>query len=560
MNHRSWIFLVGLVMVSCSEQQEGKEGGEGASEPATDSADPSGDEVTWHQDVRPLVDQHCGSCHIEGGVAPFNFDNAAEAAALGPAIVSSVASRTMPPWPADEACRPIQDTQWLDADTMAIFAEWGTADFPVGDPATYVAPRVTEPEPVRDPDLVVLPVEAFRPDFDRTDDVLCNWGDHTFEEPTWVQAASLVSDIHEIVHHSTIYAVPETVWSDIDALDEAGHGPGFPCTGNTLKELPVQAIGGWVPGGEVKASSLSEDAAMLVPAGSRLVIEVHYSLTSAGPDTPTEDWSAVPLWILPEGVEPEWRIDRMVLHYGALDIPAGEETVVQEVEIRVPFEGLLVGSSAHMHALGTRLDTTLLRADGGEECLTRVHPWDPNWQRRYSWVDSLEVVSGDRFRLACTFDNSAENQPEINGIKGDPVDVGWGDGAADEMCIDFIDTAVPWSADASEGVCAGFSDCYAGCSDGEPACTATCMATAGEACLKCGMDAQLGGCSDPSCSDKLWGLWGCLGLCEDPNSDWYGCLMEECAAEYDDYFGCWQTAFEAGDCEDSLESCGGLTP
>jgi len=518
------------------------------------------DAVTWHRDIRPLVDRHCAQCHTEGGIGPFTFDDAGQAAALGPAIVQSVADRTMPPFGADEDCRSIVDSEWLDDATMQAFADWGAADFPVGDPATYVAPTLPEPVPARDADIMVLPAQGFQPDFGQADDYLCMWGDHTFDSPTWLQAAGAVPDVDEIVHHVIVYAVPQTAWHLIDALDAADPGPGFSCLGGTLAELPVLSIGGWVPGGEVDAGSLSEEAAILVPKDSRVLIEMHYNLASVGPDTPTEDYTAIPIWTLPEGTEPTWRIETLTLYDATLDIPAGAASVTEEIELRVPFEGLLVGSSPHMHQLATGLDTTLIRPDGSEECLTRIDPWDFDWQRSYVWTDPVEVTAEDRFRLACTYDNSADNQPVIDGVKGDPVDVGWGDGSADEMCIDFLTTAVLWDADASEGVCAGFGDCYEGCADGDPGCAATCMARAGESCLACGMEAQLDGCGGTVCAEELRELGRCQLRCDDPYSDWYGCLVDNCTTEYDAYYACWQPAFEAGACDEALRSCGGLTP
>ena len=37
--------------------------------------------------------------------------------------------------------------------------------------------------------------------------------------------------------------------------------------------------------------------------------------------------------------------------------------------------------------------------------------------------------------MGCTWDNSASNQPIIDGVAKEPVDVAWGEGTSDEMCL-----------------------------------------------------------------------------------------------------------------------------
>ena len=37
--------------------------------------------------------------------------------------------------------------------------------------------------------------------------------------------------------------------------------------------------------------------------------------------------------------------------------------------------------------------------------------------------------------MGCTWDNSASNQPIVDGEVKEPVDVAWGAGTSDEMCL-----------------------------------------------------------------------------------------------------------------------------
>jgi hypothetical protein len=41
-------------------------------------------------------------------------------------------------------------------------------------------------------------------------------------------------------------------------------------------------------------------------------------------------------------------------------------------------------------------------------------------------------------QLTCEYDNSAANQPVIDGVQQPPKDVAWGEGTADEMCLNYF--------------------------------------------------------------------------------------------------------------------------
>jgi hypothetical protein len=42
---------------------------------------------------------------------------------------------------------------------------------------------------------------------------------------------------------------------------------------------------------------------------------------------------------------------------------------------------------------------------------------------------------GDSLSLECHWDNSASNQPIVNGVRQAPIDLNWGEGTNDEMCL-----------------------------------------------------------------------------------------------------------------------------
>src|SRR5258708_33236480 len=53
---------------------------------------------TYNEDVAPILDAKCASCHRLGGIAPFSLTTAADAQAHSPGIVQLTKARLMPPW------------------------------------------------------------------------------------------------------------------------------------------------------------------------------------------------------------------------------------------------------------------------------------------------------------------------------------------------------------------------------------------------------------------------------------------------------------------------------
>ena len=89
----------------------------------------------------------------------------------------------------------------------------------------------------------------------------------------------------------------------------------------------------------------------------------------------------------------------------------------------------------HMHTRGTRGRVAIQRQAGGEECLLEVPRWDFHWQGSYGLTTPRIFNPGDKFYLECHFDNSAANQPFVDGKRVEPRDLNWGEGTHDEMCL-----------------------------------------------------------------------------------------------------------------------------
>jgi len=96
---------------------------------------------------------------------------------------------------------------------------------------------------------------------------------------------------------------------------------------------------------------------------------------------------------------------------------------------------MMYTAGLHMHALGKSGKISLERSDHSVECLLDVPRWKFHWQGAYGFQQPKLIGPGDRIAQECHWDNSAANQPVVNGIKPPPHDLDWGEAATDEMCL-----------------------------------------------------------------------------------------------------------------------------
>ena len=418
----------------------------GCSEDVGEIPEESGEprDVSYHRDIRPVLENSCLGCHIEGGAGPFALDSWEGVDQVSPLVVSAVTSGRMPPWPASDTCQDLRDVKALSPATRDLFQAWADDGYLEGDASDYREGKQLSSAKLGEPDRVMSPAEPFSSDLSVADDYHCFLLEGEFEEATWVTALDIRPGQREQVHHVQIHKIPAEGVATAQAHDDASPEPGYSCFGGPM-------IGGsenifsWRPGTE--AVSFGEDAAVYVAAGSRFVIQVHYNNQFLTPGSdPEPDLTSVAWWTLPEGEEPKQAIWRVML-LGPVDLPAGELNVRQQsiwpitslASINGVFvPGEIIGMTPHMHTLGTQLTSTLIPPEGDQTCLVDVPEWDFEWQLDYFFERPVPYTAEDRAGVRCVYDNSPANQPIINGERIEPRDVGWGDGSLDEMCLTYI--------------------------------------------------------------------------------------------------------------------------
>ena len=61
---------------------------------------PPGPTANYWQDVQPILEGRCVTCHYEGGIGGFALDSYSQASTWRDAIAATTSAGSMPPWPA----------------------------------------------------------------------------------------------------------------------------------------------------------------------------------------------------------------------------------------------------------------------------------------------------------------------------------------------------------------------------------------------------------------------------------------------------------------------------
>ncbi|NUP13421.1 MAG: hypothetical protein HOW73_45870 [Polyangiaceae bacterium] len=510
--------------------------------------------VTYQRDVRPLIERSCTSCHTADGPTPYDFTYSAEMFESGTpswaaAAVAAVDAGRMPPWmPADD-CHELAYERRLTEDERAVFRAWSDNKFAVGDEADFVPLEDGPSAPdLGEPTIELTPEDDYVASSEASDDYRCFILPYDFDAETYVVGSTVVPGVLPIAHHALIYVIPPDLEQTIRGLDEDDEGIGYTCFGGPGGGV-LSTLGGWVPGSV--PTGAPADSAAVVPAGSKLVLQMHYNTLALGAGTGAPpDRTTVKLWTRPEA--PSFRIESIPLAHLAMQIDAFDEASVQERLYRMPIDAKLVGVTPHMHTLGTQISVSHEPAGADAQCVVDIPDWDFHWQQQYTIPESasLELKKGDGVRVQCTYDNSQANQPLVDGMPRTPEDVTWGENTLDEMCLAYLFLQVPF--DTPDFRCGAYTDCMASCSDSDGPCLFECATTGGGQCASCLFPAIFS-CAPAYCAADGLALQSCVSGCEKTAAR---CIAVECGAEWDAFAGCMAPHVDNGDCSEQIAKCG----
>jgi hypothetical protein len=399
----------------------------------------AGPAPSFYKDVLPILQTHCQRCHRAGEMAPMPLETYRQVRPFASAIRDVTANKLMPPWFADACCGHFANDPSLTSEQIATLASWAGAHAPEGDWHDAPTPVAwTHAWSIPRPDVVLsMPVPKRLP---ASGDVPYQYviiPTH-FKEDRWVRMSEIRPSNRMVVHHAVAYVRdPKSNWL-------RGAPVSTPFSADDLPNATLRRDAMWTTSDILLAyapGSLPDEwperYAKLVPAGSDIVLQMHYTTHGAT----MQDKTSVGLVF--EEAPPRKRVLTLQLTNDRFLIPPGDPNHRVEVHGTIPNDAQLLSFFPHMHLRGKTFDYNLL--EGGKPPLTLLHipRYDFYWQLSYRLAQPLSLKAGTMLQAVATFDNSRNNPHNP-----DPESaVTWGEQTWAEMMVGFFDVAVDPSVD-----------------------------------------------------------------------------------------------------------------
>jgi hypothetical protein len=197
-------------------------------------------------------------------------------------------------------------------------------------------------------------------------------------------------------------------------------------------------VAGYAPG--TLPNILKPGQAKLIPAGSDIVLQIHYTATGKA----STDMSEVGLIFAT--TRPTERVLTLAATTTDFAIPPGDSNYEVDSKIKLQDDATLINLLPHMHFRGKDFEYRVIYPSGEKETLLDVPHYDFNWQLTYDLAKPRLLPKGTVIECTAHYDNSANNK-----FNPDPTrEVHYGEQTWEEMMFGFFDVSVPLNKTAMD--------------------------------------------------------------------------------------------------------------
>ena len=363
---------------------------------------------TFDRDVLPILQRNCQTCHRPGEIGPMSLLTYADARPWAKAIKEQVLTRSMPPWFADtDHARFANDRRLSERDIRSII-DWVDGGAPEGDPRDKPVPVTWRNGWNIRPDKVFQMRTPYAIPEKRMLDYVYIVLPTGFTRDVWVKAAEVRPSARDVVHHVlAVVRPPGSQWMK-EARPYIPYAPptGQPDSNNPQLQpanMSYEYLAGYSPGMQPERFD-GQDSAKLIPAGSDIVLQLHY--TPNGKRS-LEDVTKVGLTLAE--TPPRKRFMSAVAASSRWEIAPGDPNAEGRASLVFGEPVTLVSIQPHMHVRGKDMTIGVLYPNGNSETLLRVVHYDFRWQIIYYLAKPLALPQGTRIEVVGHWDNSVNN-------------------------------------------------------------------------------------------------------------------------------------------------------
>lgn len=371
--------------------------------------------LTFCREVVAVLNRHCVECHRKGEIAPFGLTDYDEVRGWADTMLETIDDGRMPPWHASPRYGKYANSRFMSEKEKKILRDWVAGGMPFGD-----VKDMPEFPSFRDgwhlPQVPKTVIQMRKRPFVVPKEGVVEYQyfvvDPGFKEDKWITGAQVLPGNRSVVHHAIVFIRPPD-------------GSKFNGIGWLTAYVPGQRI-----------SKLPPGRGRRVPAGSKLVFQMHYTPTGSI----EEDVSKLGL-LFGKDEEITHEVYTLVGIDQEFEIPPNTKDFPVTAKVhRIPPQAELLAIAPHMHLRGKSFRLFMKEKNKDKsQILLDVPNYDFNWQHIYELSQPMKLDAIDSLEFTVKFDNSKENP-----FNPDPSEyVTWGDQTWEEMALAFFEVAEP---------------------------------------------------------------------------------------------------------------------
>lgn len=375
-------------------------------------------EVTYYQQIAPIIHAKCQPCHRPGESAPFNLLTYEDVSKRGSFIKKVVQSGFMPPWKADNSFVHFANDRSLTNDQINLISKWVDDKMPAGKKTVVNAqdskPLIEGTAFNRKPDLVLKTVENYTVKGDNVERFIIFKIPFALMDSANVEAIEFVSNNKKLVHHANyaIHAVPD------ESIDIENTDAYINLTDDDRRKFDqyqpyrknIRYYGGWIPG--TTYEYYPKEFGWVMPKRGVILLTVHFAPSAKE----ANNISGINLFFKKEKITRPVKI----VSFGSGGI--GEDQIkpafyiepnyVKKFTLRLMNPGedqSVLYVWPHMHLIGKNYKAYAVAPGGDTIKLVNIPEWDFRWQEIYRFKKPVRIPKGSVITVEGTYDNTAGN-------------------------------------------------------------------------------------------------------------------------------------------------------
>jgi len=352
--------------------------------------------VMFNKEIIRILNRNCLACHAPGKIkSDISLTTYEEARPWAKAIKEEVLEKRMMPFQAVKGYGRFQHNYTLTQRDVELLVSWIEGGAPRGDAKDYPKAEIDrllkgDAWPLGQPDLILQPDKETKFDAENKEKTECFLLTTTLKETRWLNALDFQPGNGAIVHSAEFFLERSNIPANV-RLTACG--------------MAGESLGNWVPG--QTAMRLPQGSARRIPAGSRIVLKIHYR----GNGEAATDRSRLAFYFVKGAASP---VRNVVMTPATAAISADAENFRAKASMVLTETSEAVAIRPLLFPFAKSIEATAYRPDGSIEVLIVAKNYRYDWQPAYQFQKPISLPKGTRIEVTAYLDNSDNNRNNPN--------------------------------------------------------------------------------------------------------------------------------------------------